>query len=366
MIRGMTILFLILGLLMFTFAGLQLAVRRKNRVTYVLCALYCCLGFTWLYFGMYRMDRLAWAPGLIYSDVVTTFLFGPLILSYTRSLEGEAPRRSWRRPLPYVPALAVALYLLLFRPGAGLHAAGGGGINPDHFKVPLVAVLNFIGDAYFFCCLVLSIVFLIGLMKRQGPSFRKTFAGVLVFPIVSLLTFALFFISYATRNDDLIGIGVLINGIGGAYFFFLSYRYPEYTQRSIRPAIGGENKGASSLQVVDISRVLADLRTSMEEDKAYRDPDISLQSLSMRLGIQHYQLSQILNEHMRTSFRAYINRYRVEEAKRLLAEVPGKPVIEVVFAVGFNSKSAFHAVFKKETGLLPKDFRKKALQKVQD
>jgi 1-acyl-sn-glycerol-3-phosphate acyltransferase len=68
---------------------------------------------------------------------------------------------------------------------------------------------------------------------------------------------------------------------------------------------------------------------------------ITLQSLSTRLGIQYYQLSQIVNDNLGTSFRSYINQCWLEEARRLLVAKPEMSILDIAFAVGFNSKSAF-------------------------
>jgi AraC-like DNA-binding protein len=59
-----------------------------------------------------------------------------------------------------------------------------------------------------------------------------------------------------------------------------------------------------------------------------------------------------------------VNRYRIEEAKRLLTNPPDKKitVLEVLYEVGFNSKSSFNTLFKKYTGLTPSEFKKQHLE----
>ncbi len=72
-------------------------------------------------------------------------------------------------------------------------------------------------------------------------------------------------------------------------------------------------------------------------------------------------LSQAINEGLGKNFFEFINRYRIEEAKRLLTDPADKKitVLEVLYQVGFNSKSSFNTVFKKQTGLTPSEFKKK-------
>ena len=53
----------------------------------------------------------------------------------------------------------------------------------------------------------------------------------------------------------------------------------------------------------------------------------------------------------------YIQRRRIVEAKRLLLQ-PDKSIIDVAMELGFSSSQYFATVFKRKTGLSPKQFRK--------
>ncbi|MGN6711611.1 response regulator transcription factor [Anaerocolumna jejuensis] len=56
----------------------------------------------------------------------------------------------------------------------------------------------------------------------------------------------------------------------------------------------------------------------------------------------------------------YINQYRLEKAKLLLAQSDNK-ISDIAFEVGFNSFSYFTTLFKKMTGLSPNDYRKQLI-----
>ena len=64
------------------------------------------------------------------------------------------------------------------------------------------------------------------------------------------------------------------------------------------------------------------------------------------------------------NFFEFVNHYRVEEAKRLLADpqAAGKNMIDLMYDMGFNSKATFNALFKKKVGMTPSEFRKQASQ----
>jgi ligand-binding sensor domain-containing protein/AraC-like DNA-binding protein len=97
----------------------------------------------------------------------------------------------------------------------------------------------------------------------------------------------------------------------------------------------------------------------MEIEKLYRDADISLQILAEKLSVSAHLLSQILNEKLNRNFSDFVNYYRIEEAKQILASTGGDrmKVIAVAFEVGFNTKVAFYNAFKKYTKMTPSQYR---------
>ena len=54
----------------------------------------------------------------------------------------------------------------------------------------------------------------------------------------------------------------------------------------------------------------------------------------------------------------YINEYRINDAKTLLKEQTDLTVLEILYKIGFNSKSSFYTAFKKETQQTPTKYRK--------
>ena len=98
----------------------------------------------------------------------------------------------------------------------------------------------------------------------------------------------------------------------------------------------------------------------IKEEKPYLDPDLSLRSLAKQVDIHPNQLSWLLNESMGKNFNEFINHYRVE-AFKLLSKAPSNrhlTLISLAYESGFNSKTVFNTYFKKETGLMPKEFLK--------
>jgi len=117
----------------------------------------------------------------------------------------------------------------------------------------------------------------------------------------------------------------------------------------------------SGLSLVNARRLLQGFLRLMEQERLFLDPELTLKLVCERLYTNSSYLSQVINEHLGTSFKDFVNHLRVEEAKRLLidSKTQNLTIITVGFEAGFNSKDAFARAFKKFTGVTPKEFRKR-------
>jgi AraC-like DNA-binding protein len=99
----------------------------------------------------------------------------------------------------------------------------------------------------------------------------------------------------------------------------------------------------------------------MEKEKPFLQENLTIKELSEQLSISPRHLSQVLNERLGQNFYDFINRYRVEEAKKRLIEYGDqkKSILSIGYDVGFNSKSTFNTVFKKYTKMTPTQYREK-------
>lgn len=98
----------------------------------------------------------------------------------------------------------------------------------------------------------------------------------------------------------------------------------------------------------------------IESEKPYLDPDINISDLAEELAVPSYQISQILNSKLNKNFFEFISYYRIKESMEHLSQANNKTVLEILYEVGFNSKSAFNTAFKKHTGLTPTEFKRRA------
>lgn len=102
-----------------------------------------------------------------------------------------------------------------------------------------------------------------------------------------------------------------------------------------------------------------ELSQFMNTQKPYLDPSVTLEELAQKLSIPGWQLSQVINEYYNQNFFNYINSHRIEEAKQLLSRSDNgkKTVLQILYEVGFNSKSTFNSAFKKHTGITPSQYK---------
>lgn len=102
------------------------------------------------------------------------------------------------------------------------------------------------------------------------------------------------------------------------------------------------------------------LKSLMEIKKVYLDNDLSLPKLAGMLQASCNETSFLINELNQENFYNFINKYRIEEAKRLLLSdaYDQLNIVGIAFESGFNSKTTFNTTFKKLTGYSPTGFVK--------
>lgn len=110
---------------------------------------------------------------------------------------------------------------------------------------------------------------------------------------------------------------------------------------------------------IDTNALRERILRKFEEEQIYLREGVTLSSVAREIDIDPHHLSRFLNLHLRTTFNGFVNSYRVNQAKALLARKPRESVLSIAFASGFNSKASFNRVFKRTTGTTPSEYRLK-------
>ncbi len=94
----------------------------------------------------------------------------------------------------------------------------------------------------------------------------------------------------------------------------------------------------------------------MQEEEPYLNPRLSLRDLAHTLGVHPNHLSRVLNKGFGQNFNQFVNSYRLDVFKSLALDSQNAhiSIIGLAYESGFNSKTVFNTVFKKEHGLSPK------------
>ncbi len=99
------------------------------------------------------------------------------------------------------------------------------------------------------------------------------------------------------------------------------------------------------------------------KEKPYLNPDQSLFTVSKKLGLSIYLLTEIISKYLNKNFYDFLNDYRIEEAKKIISELDeNKDSYAYIYSqVGFNSKVEFNNLFKIYTGMSPLQYRLRSL-----
>lgn len=108
---------------------------------------------------------------------------------------------------------------------------------------------------------------------------------------------------------------------------------------------------------------IASLKIYMTEQEPYLDPSLTIQELANRINMPVRDLSVLINHHMNQHFFDFVNEFRIQKAMEILKNKSKShlTILEILYEVGFNSKSSFNTSFKKYTTLTPTDFRNSSL-----
>jgi len=352
---GLTLLSLFITFVLSVFF---LVTRKGNRAGNRL------LGILLIFFGFqifysFAVSNYAWQyfvkwHKLIYLLKQTSLLIGPFIYFYLGSFSKNGLLKI-KNIIHYLPFIGVMLFLFYdFQ-------------KTDYFIIWNSKIDLF--DTIFILAVNLTYILLtIFDLKKVNVSFRSFYRniqnsnhitwhqlillGFIAIWIVNLNSFAIYMIAkrpgwcaYTGSIFSLIGF-LFINSI-----MFLLLFNPEIfyvVEKYKNNSIDKESKVTYKKKLTQY----------MEADKAYRNPEISLETMAKDISINPRILSQLINESYHCNFNSYINDFRIKDCLEQLS-IPDnkKTILEILFESGFNSKSVFYAEFKKQTGLTPQEFR---------
>lgn len=173
----------------------------------------------------------------------------------------------------------------------------------------------------------------------------------LLFPI--LASNVIIFLAYQLMSTGLIQVycagGSLVFSLllyGNVLIFFNS----KNKSTAVKEESKYSNKKISNQQAENF---VSKLERLMNMEELYKNPNLKLSDLALKMNISTHQLSQLLNDNLGKSFSTYINEYRINEACEKIENGSYLKIEEIGYEVGFNSKSTFFSTFKKIMSTTP-------------
>jgi len=284
---------------------------------------------------------------------LATFFIGPAFYLFFNSMLQENLKFSKKILVHFIPAIiifisqitVITFYLLDFFNWQNLY------LKMFRILFNWLGILNIL--FYFLLSLIKFNMYSTFKIEKKNP-YRiiiplGTIVGTFILIVIvtalilknnSLLVFAMFFLSFLILLIYLAGI-----------------RYPQII-KLYTSEIKQIQYQRTLLKDINLKKLNQELTKLMEDEKLYCDEDISLNRLASHLLITPHQLSEFLNSRLNQNFNSFINKYRIDEAKKLLIAEKDTSIISIAFMVGFGTQSAFYDSFSKLTGLSPSKYRK--------
>ena len=204
--------------------------------------------------------------------------------------------------------------------------------------------------------------------------YRWLWQVIVVFLAAHVFAFSKNIIEFGTNSQFILLANLIVSLIatGISCWFVLSALYQPTLFRGIDARLEVVNEktplqntqNTNSAELSDGQQQQLDkLEKLMTEEELYLDPSLNIQQLADKLELPAKELSQLINVHLGQNFFNLINAYRIGKAQEILKD-PDKrqvTVLEILYEVGFNSKSSFNTAFKKHSGVTPTQYRKTQL-----
>ena len=285
---------------------------------------------------------LRWGYGVTetayFVPIIATVLPALVYAGLLNVIERDRWPRSFRMPLNWLPTVLVIILTVVWREA-----------------VDVVVVVTFLGYAIVILQLLLPGTDALGKAPLDGAA--STYRAIF-FAALSLLSFALvdtiLFFSFVWEHIQHVPSVILFANFAALVMLGLaatlasnSRPAPEVPQ--MRDIDATEFNSAATIdRIVEL----------MEEDRVYRDANLNLERLARKALIPTRQISQTINRSTGLNVSQYVNGYRIAEACDLLQNTR-RSVTDIMFDVGFQTKSNFNREFRRVTDMTPQAWRSK-------
>lgn len=277
-------------------------------------------------------------------------LIGPLAFVFFTQILNHKPQWERKYLIYFLPFPVTAIFMFYFSRKSVIS-------HSDHFDLDLVMIAIFFYTFYFLLLVLLKFG---KLLITSGGRIPKIYLFTLLIVLLSLIDLG-FFVWFQIVKSNISFVLSFVNlNLITVTIYWGSQIFPNYMS-TFRTEVEKQSYTKSKLGGVNLNEKIKELNRLMEEEHLYADEDLTLTRLAESLDLHPHQLSELLNHHLKYSFKSFLNGHRINAACRFLKEDPNRTILSIMEAVGFTSKSSFHVEFLRKTGTTPTLYRKNSL-----
>ena len=298
---------------------------------------------------LYQTELIVHVPHFMGIAMPFSFLIGPAFFLYCKYQLKHGYRFTKTEWLHFAPTVVVTLLAMPYYLKAGDEKVAFVGSNIHELPIErafylglqLVQTISYLGLVYQ----------LVQQAKKKDDQWlwvariNKALIGltaiyVLVVPCYFLLN--QYYIEL--RVIHLGAVSLFIHTIG-----FLLLRESHFLNQLIsQPSLPLSNE--------QINQIKKKIELQMDQQQPWLKNDFSLKDLSDSIGTNTLYVSNIINQAYGKNFSDFVNHYRINKARQLLAETDLK-VFAIALESGFANKNSFNRVFKKHQGMTPSEYK---------
>ncbi len=324
---------------------------------------------------------------ILRSDLIYPLTYGPFMWLYVRALTGEVSGFAQRELVHFLPFVAVSLFQL---------STGWAPVPPNPEMGSFDTATRIVGAINLASMLSYSAVVALRLRQHgkevvrhfSNLSNRVTLAWLCWLTAGISTVFLLLFLASVLSLPDLLRIhlpaqiiiilALSFFGLRQVQVFDRRQEFPmdradqdrsliEGVPRQVFPELSEiqtpeevkERYSRSGLTEERAEKISRKLDAYMETERPYLSPDLTIAELGKRMGVSRHHLTEVISTRHKKNFYVFVNEYRIEAVKQAMQDPKNSDMtlLDLAYAVGFNSKAPFNAAFKRLTGMVPSQYR---------
>ena len=352
------------SMLLTLFIGMMLALSRVHMTTIVRryeVSRWMLVAAMFIYFVHYLLQMVFGfrAKGDDVGAVVNIMFYAPVVYLLSFAIVGMSRDRSYTKKYSIFSIISYTTILATFIAGLSIY-------HSLHF-----GALMYVMDVEFFASIAFAVIDIFresGHIRRQIESDTagdlSMYNNFMFTGIFLLLIFSLFFPAAIFIRRLLFIVGPLFLIL--LFIFAVNFVCLGFNMRPIADVLEQQEKESKDEPAAARDELSSERKESIQSaldswigKRGFSNQDASLAKLAQSIGIPSQLLSRYIGNVHGVTFRVWLSKIRIEEAKRILVSNPEATIEYIAEECGFSSRSYFQNLFKAETGFTPREWRLK-------